>query len=356
MQSGLYDKLNEKDWIESSIVGHISTKYGDIKVLSHQMETKERVMNFLARQGVNRNNYKVTPGLYALGRPSAESDVYVTSNYKVSLDALRCFAPVNSWILILDTHGINVWCAAGKGTFGTAEVVRLIKKCRLSELVSHRKVILPQLGAPGVSAFEVKKLTGFAVTYGPVEAKDIQTFVTNGYKASKEMRRVGFNLKDRLMLTPLEFFQSMRFSLLLMVLILLIGLLGPYTLSDGVWIWHVVVWAVSLSLVGAVVFPLCLPLLKGNMFSRRAMPLTLVWGVTFVLLQLRTGYGTLEGVGLLLAGAGMIELFALNFTGATPITSYSETKVETLRALPYIVALIVVGCIVFGLSVWQVIA
>lgn len=356
MQSGLYDRLDEKDRIEASIVGHVSTKLGQVKVLSHEMTTRDCVLNFLVRQGVNRNNYKVTPGLYAIGQPTADSDVFVTSNYKVSVDALRCAVPLNSWILVLDTHGINVWCAAGKGTFGTAEVVRIIKKCGLSELVSHRKVILPQLGAPGVSAFEVKNQSGFRVIYGPVEAEDIQTFIREGYTASKQMRQVNFKLKDRLMLTPLEFMQSMRFSLLLMAAVLFIGILGSYQLRDMAWVRTIAVWAVSLSFVGAVVFPVFLPMLKGNMFSRKVMPLTLIWGLYMSLVLRSAGYATLEWMGLLLAGGGMIELYALNFTGATPITSYSETKVETLRAVPYIIASVVVGCIVFGLSVWQVIA
>jgi len=40
----------------------------------------------------------------------------------------------NLWILILDTKGVNVWCAAGKGTFGTEELVfRIADEC-LSKL------------------------------------------------------------------------------------------------------------------------------------------------------------------------------------------------------------------------------
>jgi hypothetical protein len=85
--------------------------------------------------------------------------------------------------LILDTKGINVWCAAGKGTFGTDELVGRILKTGLSEIVSHRKLVLPQLGAPGVSAHEVTKQTGFSVVYGPVRAKDIKAFLDSGFQS-----------------------------------------------------------------------------------------------------------------------------------------------------------------------------
>ena len=65
-------------------------------------------------------NYKVDPGLYAIGNPNERSPVLVTANYKMSFDNLREALPGrDAWILVLDTRGINVWCAAGKGTFGT---------------------------------------------------------------------------------------------------------------------------------------------------------------------------------------------------------------------------------------------
>ena len=39
--------------------------------------------------------------------------------------------------------------AAGKGTFGTEEIVRRVEPVHLSAVVSHRKLVVPQLGAPG---------------------------------------------------------------------------------------------------------------------------------------------------------------------------------------------------------------
>jgi len=91
---------------------------------------------------------------------------------------------------VLDTHGINVWCAAGRGLFGTDEVVRQVEAVGLSARVSHRKLVLPQLAAPGVAAHEVKRRTGFRVIYGPVRAADIPTFLAARMTATPEMRQV----------------------------------------------------------------------------------------------------------------------------------------------------------------------
>ena len=90
--------------------------------------------------------HRVEPGLYSLGNPMPESPVFVTANYTFSFDALRSsLKGIDGYILVLDTQGVNVWCAAGKGTFGTDELVFRITATRLHEVVKHRVVILPQL-------------------------------------------------------------------------------------------------------------------------------------------------------------------------------------------------------------------
>ena len=89
------------------------------------------------------------PGLYLIGDPTPDSPVIVTANYTLSVDAVRAaLAGIDCYLLVLDTKGINVWCAAGKGTFGTAELVRRIARTGLSEIVRHRTLILPQSWGP----------------------------------------------------------------------------------------------------------------------------------------------------------------------------------------------------------------
>src|SRR5512136_881089 len=154
-----------------------------------RLTASDRWDHVLARIGVKRGEHRVEPGLYALGSPTPESPVFVSANYTLSFDALRSSLDgIDGYILVLDTKGINVWCAAGKGTFGTEEVIKRVQDTELSQVVSHRRLILPQLGAPGVSAHEVQKRTGFKVDYGPVRASDIPRYLSKGPDA--EMRRV----------------------------------------------------------------------------------------------------------------------------------------------------------------------
>ena len=237
------------------------TKLGDVKVVPEIVTTKEKIENFFVRQGFRRNDHKVTPGLYAIGQPNEDSDVYTTANYKVSVDAFRESGVSNCWMLVLDTHGINVWCAAGKGTFGTSELIRMIAKCKLTRLLGHKRIIVPQLGAPGISAYQVKQKTGFDVVYGPVRAADIGKFVENDYVATREMRKVTFDFAERMILTPLEFIQGMRFTLSAVALFVIIGLFGRYGSSDLLWFVNHASALILATLFGTVMFPAFFPYL-----------------------------------------------------------------------------------------------
>jgi hypothetical protein len=163
---------------QSFVTGSVNTSVGLVPQISSSLFKSDHWGTIKARWGVGRMNYTVDPGLYALGNPDSKSPVLVTANYKMSFDRLRSALPGrNAWILVLDTKGINVWCAAGKGTFGTEELLRRIESSGLKNIVSHRKLILPQLGAPGVASHTVKNISGFKVCYGPIRAEDLPGYL-----------------------------------------------------------------------------------------------------------------------------------------------------------------------------------
>ena len=290
------------------------------------------------RWGMRRHDYAVVPGLYALGEPKPDSPVLVSANYKLSFDHLRsaCLG-LDAWILVLDSKGINVWCAAGKGTLGTRELVRRVSASRLAGLVSHRRLILPQLAAPGVAAHEVRRLSGFRVVYGPVRASDLPAFLAAGHRATLAMRRVRFPLGQRAVLIPVELVGALRvYAWLLPSLLLAAGLAGLLT-GAGFWAGLSgpglrAMAAMLLALVmGAVAAPLLLPWLPGRAFSLKGLWLGLA------------GVGLLAALwpwGLELAAWGLAvpalsSFLAMNFTGASTYTSLSGVQKEMRRALPW---------------------
>ena len=212
----------------SFIENFITTDIGPVPKIKTKMERQDIKATILVRTGIGRGNYKIAPGLYGIGSPDKTSEVLVTANFKLTFDHLRReLNNINAWILILDTQGVNVWCAAGKGTFSTKELVKRIKLSSLEKVVDHKRVILPQLGATGVAAREVKKESGFRVVYGPVRAKDIPAFLENNRKADKKMRTVTFNFIERLILTPVELNVVLKPAIIATVILFLLSGFGP---------------------------------------------------------------------------------------------------------------------------------
>ncbi len=219
------------------------------------------------RLGINRGNYRVEPGLYGMNNPGRVSPVFVTANYKLTVDILRReLVGLDCHILVLDTGGINVWCAAGKGTFGTAELVRRIEMTGLASRLDHRVLILPQLGAPGVSARDVRKETGFRVIFGPVEARDIPEFLAGGMKKTARMRTKSFSWRDRLVLTPLELIQSWKILLPFALLVLIMnGFCSGWNQLNFSLLVPLLLGAIT----GGFLTPLLLPLPPIRVLSKR---------------------------------------------------------------------------------------
>lgn len=288
----------------------------------------DRWRHFLIRWGYRRNAHLVEPGLYALGNPGPEARVFVTANYRLSFDALRsALAGEDAYILVLNTEGINVWCAAGEGIFGTDEIVARIEATSLGDVVTHRKLVLPQLGAPGVSAHEVKARSGFKVEYGPVRAADLPDYLRTG-KASTEMRKVRFGFIDRVILIPVELVHVLLPMTITAVVLYFTG--GPLASAA----------AVAAVLAGPVLFPPLLPWLPTEAFSTKGIILGGVVAIPFALTALFGG--TAESISLrlvpaisyLLAMPPVTAFLALNFTGATTFTSRTGVKHEISAYIP----------------------
>lgn len=313
-----------------------------VPVVSTNLCLKDILGSWKVRLGIGRMNYKINPGLYAIGKPDHSSPVLVSANYKLTFDSLRKeLSGLDCWILILDTKGVNVWCAAGKGTFGTDEIVNRISKTGLSEIVSHRKLILPQLGAPGVSAHEVTKQTGFSVVYGPVRANDIKTFIESGFKATKEMRTVKFTILDRLVLTPVELVSAAKSSLMIFGIIFLLNLFvaRPFGLKDFIAYTGAVV-------TGTVITPMHLPLIPGRAFAWKGWLLGLLWTLGFIWCSgWFTSGSLLLAIGYLFVLPAVSAYLAMNFTGSSTYTSFSGVIKEMKIAVPLMVISTVVGVV-----------
>ena len=312
---------------------------GGIRSTDSTITFANRLDHFLARWGWKRESHRIDPGLYRLGNPTPDSPVFASANYTLSFDALRsALADTDAWILVLDTKGINVWCAAGKGTFGTEELVRRIAVTGLATVVSHKKIIVPQLGAPGISWPEVLRKSKFLVEYGPVRAGDLPEYLKT-HVATPAMRRVEFPLRARLVLTPVEFVHTAL--AMLIVAVFLWFLAGPVAALA----------AVTAVLAGTVLFPAFLPNIPTKDFSTKGLILGLIIAIPFAAVfgtnPSLPGWADAAGaVTALLIIPAVIAYFALNFTGCTTFTSRAGVKKEIFRYVPVMALMAGTGIII----------
>ncbi len=325
----------------SFVSDFIDTPAGTVPQVKGSLDCNDHLGTFKVRLGAGRSDYKVVPGLYAMGRPDNAAPVVVTANYKLTFDTVRqSLAGEHAWLLVLDTRGINVWCAAGKGTFGTDELIHRVNATGLDRVVSHRRLVLPQLGATGVAAHKVRKGCGFEVVWGPVRAQDLKAFLASGNRGDKMMRRVTFTLKERLVLIPVEITLLSKYLLWIIAAIVLSSGVGPHIFSFGA-VWHRGLFATTAVIAGIVagcaVVPALLPWIPGRAFAVKGTITGVAVGlllVIFLWVGGAVGFGFGSAVALLLLVSALSSFLAMNFTGSTPFTSPSGVEKEMRRAIP----------------------
>lgn len=325
----------------------LSTKAGRVPQISTSLTFRDHFGACKARWALHRMDFIVPPGLYAIGTPNADSAVVVTCNYQMTYDIVRSeLKERNVWLLVLETHGVNVWCAAGKGTFGTDELIRQVKRSGLSEVVSHRRLLLPILGAPGIAAHKVAAATGFNITYATIRAEDLPAFLDNGQTTTPEMRQLTFTFYERLTLVPVEFVMALRSALAVTVGLFLLGWLcsglsGAVTLSLAFF---------GAMLAGVAVGPTLLPWLPGRSFAVKGATVGLLWTVLWYQLAGGAAWGILETGAAILALPAASAFYTLNFTGCSTYTSRTGVKREMRLSMPVMGGAVVLSALLLLVS------
>ena len=150
----------------------------------------------IAFPGLNLN---IKSGLYPIGHPTEDSPIIVTTNYFVTFKRVVSSLKkqnITTWLLIVDTEGVNVWCSAAGRHFTAEKVLAQIDNSDLSEVVNHRQLIMPQLSAAGVD-HQILNKAGWTVRFGPVNIEDLGEYMQSDQKKTLEMSQVQFTMKNR---------------------------------------------------------------------------------------------------------------------------------------------------------------
>jgi SAM-dependent methyltransferase len=162
----------------------------------------DRLTNVASWLSLNATFFRAEPGLYRVGEPGPAAPLFVTANFTLTFNLVRrALRGLDAYLLVIDTRGINVWCAAGGGKFSTREVALSHRAFRLAEVPHREPAVLPQLAATGVATYKLRDEFGVEAAFGPVYARDIPAYVAAGYKKTAAMRRVDWGLAKRLDVT-----------------------------------------------------------------------------------------------------------------------------------------------------------
>lgn len=328
-------------------IAWLDTPVGKVPQISTTLSNADHFEACMARWGINRMSYIVPPGLYSIGTADFTAPIVVTANYKMSYDLVRsALSGRNLWLLVLETFGVNVWCAAGKGTFGTSELVKRIIKAELHKIVNHRKLILPILGAPGISAHEVTKRTGFTVRYAAIRADDLPRFLDREMITTPDMRKVSFTAYERLVLVPVEIVLTLK-SLALISAVVFLAALFANGYSAAV---VMVLACLGAVLTGVAVVPILLPWIPFRSFALKGVLAGVGWCILLYFCADGSNWNITTTVAAFLALPAICSFYALNFTGCTTFTSRSGVKKEMRLGIPAMGAAIIASFILLAVG------
>lgn len=159
------------------------------------MKVLDRIYDVVFREFPHR----AKTGLFEIGSPGPRAPVIVTGNYTETVRRMRrTLAGLDAWLLVANSKGINVWCAAGGGHFTHHDVISAILTSGILQKVEDRLIILPQLSATGIEGKRITEATGWEAVWGPAMLQDLPSFLAQKHSATPKQRFVRFPILDRM--------------------------------------------------------------------------------------------------------------------------------------------------------------
>jgi NAD-dependent dihydropyrimidine dehydrogenase PreA subunit len=245
----------------------------------------------------------------------------LTGNFTLTVRRLcRALESIDAWLLVADSRGVNVWCAAGGGHLTHHDVISVLRTSGIDNLVSRRVLILPQLAATGVERRPIEVASGWTTKWGPARLEDLPAVLARGGGVHGRERHMRFPLWE-------------RFEMAIMWALPMILIGAPiFGLVGGWWV------AAAVAVLTAVTVPLvfaALPLLRVTGNAR-----WLTYGVAAVI-GASIGSGVLSVVSantpfkLALVGTGAVVsmlVLSIDLAGTTPM--YPSTINSAVAGVP----------------------
>ncbi len=173
---------------EAMLAAQHIAKYGGIIVLDHFSPGMVYPLLVL-RLNIYTDPQKpiqVTPGVYPIGSPKADSPLLVTTNFSLTYFSVAGEVEASrfpSWLLVCDTEGLSVLTSWAAGKFDAEKIAKTVKQFNVANNISHRNVIIP--GKVAVLRGELEEeLSGWKIMVGPPEAMEIGPYLKRTWVSS----------------------------------------------------------------------------------------------------------------------------------------------------------------------------
>jgi len=174
-------EMTDNPMKEAVIAAMFVAKYGGIIVLSDFQG--ESLFPLL----VERLNIYTDPqrplatkeGIYEIGSPNENSPVLITSNFSLTYFIVSGeveASKIPSYLLVKETEGLSVMTAWAAGKFVADAIAPFIKKCGITDMVKHHKLVIPGYAATESGGLE-EELPGWEVQVGPREGSNIPAYL-----------------------------------------------------------------------------------------------------------------------------------------------------------------------------------
>ncbi len=281
-----------------------------------------------------KRTYAVEPGLYYTGdKYDTDTLLLVTANYHMTVFlVVRRLRRRNVRLLVVDTDSINVWCAAGKGTFCNDAIFAQLNRYEqhLPKDDGRLKLILPKLCLSGVNLPALRE-AGCDAIIGPVYGKDLPAYLSTEPCKDRDTDRVLFGLQSRLFTMPPGLLQTLKYSVTLLLALWVVQQIWYFALP--------VAGVLGLTVVLVIAYPVCFPYLPGKWFAVKGLSLAIV--VSGALCVLAAGglvsRGNLITAVLFTLASGMY--FGQSYSGNSAVSNVTSLRKETARLLPVYVLL-----------------
>ncbi len=288
-----------------------------------------------------KRTYVVEPGLYYTGdRYDSGAPLLVTSNYRLTVFLVtRRVRTFNARLLVVDTDGINVWCAAGKGQFGNQAILAQIQRYPRSLLTQEKwlRLILPKFGLAGVDLRAMRE-ERMRPIIGPLYARDLPAYLAAPPLRDCDDDCVVFGLRMRTFSWLPGLKQMVGYSLLLVIF---------FMLAQWLWGSSVPLGLLAISVFVATAYPLLFPWIPGDRFAVKGLWLGAIAAAGL-------GLGAAAG---LVAAADLVAsipftlatglFFGLAYTGNSAVSNYTRVRKETAQFLVPDAALFAVSLLAF---------